>query len=641
MGMDYVNVDKQLVTRVYKGYTHFFSNLAFTKGWMKPQFTLAQVDAELHEAAELVAMIRTFWEAKSAKKMHLVPEGSANEYLWSITASGVQDRTSFLEGLVHASLCDMKGYGGDLTEEVVEELRKEAVAVRTEVLRKRREMSGYATKVRAAQDTLADCSKALGEELECLKGTCDTQLCSPGELEALDRLLAVAQQLQGEVGRFRRAREAQHADAKEDTPMDEAADSTAPAPVVEEEQQKMEEDEARKKKEEEEAVQKKEEEEAVQKKEEEEEAQKKKEKEEARRKEEEEARKKKEREEEEEEVKHVQIINVKNDVSRIKDELHTIHARTDVLDLESESGLGVSDLDELQRKCNHLNNELMNNILKLDGIVGVTKDRALKKEQVQYVNSLLDDVEAVQKKLKTLREIRTESRSVTESDSDVSSEAESGGSEPATKKFRLPDGSATAAGPGEGDADKEAGEEAGEEGTEIDSLVKSLLEEADASLPWEKLRLRPRFDVHEAENAYQLRSYMHGVQSDDVEVSVNSDAHTLTVSGKRIPSAEDIADLERGLEYFLRHNGIDEAELSAEDRKAFLMRMGSGRFGTFREQFAIPRNVDASAIQAQVNNGTILINLPVAVRSRHAQRRQKQRQQADPFGFLTQPDFIW
>lgn len=114
----------------------------------------------------------------------------------------------------------------------------------------------------------------------------------------------------------------------------------------------------------------------------------------------------------------------------------------------------------------------------------------------------------------------------------------------------------------------------------------------DAFLRWDPFRsehallatggeFTARFDVKEAKDAYVLRADLPGVKEEAVDVSLNG--NLLTISGKR-----DEENREEGDQYF------------ALERT----------HGSFTRSFALPDNVDAEGISADLKSGVLTVKIP-------------------------------
>jgi len=91
----------------------------------------------------------------------------------------------------------------------------------------------------------------------------------------------------------------------------------------------------------------------------------------------------------------------------------------------------------------------------------------------------------------------------------------------------------------------------------------------------------PAVDIHEEDGAYVVHADIPGVDSKDIEVTV--DNNVLSIRG------------ERKSDNTYEENGIRRVE----------------RFqGTFYRQFALPKSVDTDQIQAKGKNGVLTITIP-------------------------------
>jgi len=91
----------------------------------------------------------------------------------------------------------------------------------------------------------------------------------------------------------------------------------------------------------------------------------------------------------------------------------------------------------------------------------------------------------------------------------------------------------------------------------------------------------PAVDVHEDEDALVLKAELPGVSQDDIDVQV--DANVLTLKGER------------------------KLEAEAEGRRYHRVERS---YGSFVRQFQLPTNVDAQAIDANLEHGILTLRLP-------------------------------
>jgi HSP20 family protein len=91
----------------------------------------------------------------------------------------------------------------------------------------------------------------------------------------------------------------------------------------------------------------------------------------------------------------------------------------------------------------------------------------------------------------------------------------------------------------------------------------------------------PRVDVVEDEKAFEIHLAVPGMSKDDFKIELNE--NELTISGERKFSKE---------------------------RKESNFRSIETQYGKFSRTFTVPENVDGSKIQAQYENGLLVLTLP-------------------------------
>ena len=106
----------------------------------------------------------------------------------------------------------------------------------------------------------------------------------------------------------------------------------------------------------------------------------------------------------------------------------------------------------------------------------------------------------------------------------------------------------------------------------------------------------PRMDVIEDENEIRITAEMPGVAEDKIEVTLNDDL--LTIRGEQ------------------------EAEQRTERKNCHLLERV---YGTFQRTLRLPYPVEASQVQARLDNGVLTITMPKSATKQGAQRIQISR----------------
>jgi len=102
--------------------------------------------------------------------------------------------------------------------------------------------------------------------------------------------------------------------------------------------------------------------------------------------------------------------------------------------------------------------------------------------------------------------------------------------------------------------------------------------------PWrDRETFAPQLELKERDNAYVLRVDLPGVREQDVNVNVDDDQRTLTISGER---RREESKRERGYEYTERD------------------------YGSFSRSVELPRGADTSKVEAEFRNGVLEVRVP-------------------------------
>lgn len=144
---------------------------------------------------------------------------------------------------------------------------------------------------------------------------------------------------------------------------------------------------------------------------------------------------------------------------------------------------------------------------------------------------------------------------------------------------------------------------------------------------WEKVVLKPQFEINQDGTGYLLSAHIPGMKKTDVSVTVSDDCTSLIIQGLRLPTPEDLeslaAQVKASLLKEVDENGqsiVQAPDFDLDDLKAESMQFskrflnaGAGRFGKFRTVYAIPGDADPDSIGADYSAGLLKILLPKQV----------------------------
>jgi len=269
----------------------------------------------------------------------------------------------------------------------------------------------------------------------------------------------------------------------------------------------------------------------------------------------------------------LEVKKVASNVDTLKPQIQQLRENSDLLNLSelSRNPLeGVKQVEKLQKKSLEYSEYLMRSLLALDKLESTEKTRPIRREQVINIQRMMDEMDALSIKLKELRsQLEKEVASIQEEEN--------------KKRVAQQDSKDSPAPP------------------PVPSQALST------KLRWAEMRLKPKLNVREERNAYLIFSSIPGLKKEDISLSLSENEATLVVEGVRLPTEEELAQMERLLEmHKARYRGLS--------KEAALMHLGAGRYGKFSEKFSLPEDADVRGITASYENNVLKVVIPKIVR---------------------------
>lgn len=141
---------------------------------------------------------------------------------------------------------------------------------------------------------------------------------------------------------------------------------------------------------------------------------------------------------------------------------------------------------------------------------------------------------------------------------------------------------------------------------------------------------RPKFDVHETKDSYELQGELPGIEQKDVNIEF-VDHHTLVISGRveRTTStgSPPSGNIEGGKQPAGRVTGATEqstsprsgtgenkgsAEAGQDEESEFKYWISERSVGEFHRSFTFPSRVEQDAVKASLKNGILSVVIPKA-----------------------------
>jgi len=128
---------------------------------------------------------------------------------------------------------------------------------------------------------------------------------------------------------------------------------------------------------------------------------------------------------------------------------------------------------------------------------------------------------------------------------------------------------------------------------------------------WKKLKLKPKIDVSQNAEAFEIYGFIPGINEKELKVTLNNTADVMTISGYRLPSPAEELDLKRNL---LRRiqlaTGGQIGKFPLKLYQTKMLQMGAGRFGSFSESFRIPEIANLDKALASYERGVLRVTIP-------------------------------
>jgi HSP20 family protein len=149
---------------------------------------------------------------------------------------------------------------------------------------------------------------------------------------------------------------------------------------------------------------------------------------------------------------------------------------------------------------------------------------------------------------------------------------------------------------------------------EYDKAARSMNHE------FERFSFRPRFDVKELNDSYELHGELPGLEQKDVNIEW-TDGNTLTISGRTEhhreegtrPGTEKVGEISDGSSKTTTVTTTQKAgELQKAREPEAKYWVSERSVGEFRRDFSFPARVDQDGVKASLKNGILSVIVPKA-----------------------------
>mmetsp|Transcript_16978 Transcript_16978/g.37285 ORF Transcript_16978/g.37285 Transcript_16978/m.37285 type:complete len:648 (+) Transcript_16978:75-2018(+) len=250
----------------------------------------------------------------------------------------------------------------------------------------------------------------------------------------------------------------------------------------------------------------------------------------------------------------------------------------------------LAEVQKLQHSLRNFGEDLMEGMLALDQLSGLAdQDRQVRKDTLRGIQELLDEIDAAKPRLAKMQKHLADK---VEKVQNVSS------AEPQRERV-----------------EKAERVERAEREAPRRSKARKIDKVQLPQIDWRRVRLPVKFSAVENPRAYLVSASVPGLDRDSVGLR-RDDENVLAAFGMRSPTREEQQELWRAVDKHLRSLPAEIRERCTQaDLAELIMQLGHGRFGLFREEFEVPRDVDWSGIESSYEDGVLRIVLPRQARA--------------------------
>merc|ERR1712032_1291374 len=270
----------------------------------------------------------------------------------------------------------------------------------------------------------------------------------------------------------------------------------------------------------------------------------------------------------------------------------------------------LHQVDKLQKTFRGFGEDLMEGMLSLDGISGLSdEDRVVKKNTLREVQEMPDKIDSAKPRVAKIQKRLT------------------------TEVEQLKPPSETAA--------PEAAAAKSEE-AKVPSKAPTL---SQPQVDWSKVKLSAKFTFQEKPRFYILAASMPGLDAESIHLSRQE--NDLAIEGMRVPTGGDQRQMNNSLrQHIQRLSKQERAQITQEDVDQWMLQLGHDRFGRFMQEYTLPADVDWEGIRPSYEDGVLRIILPRKAPKPRTARGPPVASARGPYlghrrGGYSMPDLMW
>lgn len=138
----------------------------------------------------------------------------------------------------------------------------------------------------------------------------------------------------------------------------------------------------------------------------------------------------------------------------------------------------------------------------------------------------------------------------------------------------------------------------------------SSLNSGELRKMWKRLRLQPQIDIDQNAKCYFIHGVIPGMKEDDIDIKIDQSRRVLTIEGFREPTSRELEIMRRQLRSSQSRRDLRHFYPTREPEELRLLRLGAGRYGTFSQNFSVPKDADLESISARYEDDQLFVVIP-------------------------------
>jgi HSP20 family molecular chaperone IbpA len=268
----------------------------------------------------------------------------------------------------------------------------------------------------------------------------------------------------------------------------------------------------------------------------------------------------------------------------------------------------LADIDAMRKLARNYNEDLLEDMLALDKLSGLTPDdRASRKAVISQIEAMMDILDGAKSKLSLLyRKVEETLKTLMALPAPFDADTEQpDGKEPEIRMQYTP-----------APRVRNPCQQQPQQHVRQEPKLSTTVPTKDF---WKRVSVRMPFRISDAGNKYMAEAPAPGVNTKGLSVEISNQGRHLLVRGIRLPTSQEALDLQESVQDVLRHKHLEHCAQNPEELIRHLyIQAGQGSFGAFAETLQIPEDADIQGIRSSHQEDKLRVVIPKVPRHTRA-----------------------